>query len=73
MRMLGWTSGLTKEDWIRNEYVRVGVGVVSDVDKMRDNRFRWFGYITRREDSETVRTVMEMNVEERRGIPKNKK
>jgi hypothetical protein len=32
IRMLRWTSGVTKKDRIRNEYVRVGNGVPLIVD-----------------------------------------
>jgi len=38
---------------------------------MRENRLRWF--VMRRENSEAVRTVMEMNVEEKRGQRRPKK
>jgi len=34
------------------------------VDKMRENRLRLFRHVMRREDSESVRTVTEMNIEE---------
>lgn len=40
---------------------------------MRENRLRWFDRAMRREDSEVVRAVMEMNVEGRRGRGKQKK
>jgi hypothetical protein len=32
-----WMSGVAREDRIRNEYVRVSIGVASIVDKMRKN------------------------------------
>jgi hypothetical protein len=34
--MLRWMSGVTKEDRIKNEYVRGSTGVASIVDKMRE-------------------------------------
>lgn len=40
--------------------------MISIVDKMREDRPKWFGYIMRREKLETIRTVMEINVENRR-------
>jgi len=54
---------MTKEDRIRNKYVGDSIGVALIVDKMRQNRLGWFGYVMRRENSEAVRTVMEINVE----------
>jgi len=43
------------------------------MDKMTENRLRWFGHVIRRKDLEVVRTVLELNVEERRGRGKPKK
>jgi len=40
MRMLRWMNGVTREDRIRNKYVRGSIGVVSIVDRMRENRLR---------------------------------
>jgi len=42
------------------------------LDKLRENRLKWFSHVIRREESEAVRTVMEMNIEKRRGRPKRK-
>jgi hypothetical protein len=36
-KMFRWMSGITREDRIRNEYVRGSINVVSIVDKMRKN------------------------------------
>jgi len=73
MIMLRWMSWVTREDRIRNEYVRGSVRVMSIVDKMRENRLRWFGHIMKREDSEAVRTIMELSVKGRRGRGRPKK
>jgi len=40
-----------------NKYIRSSIGVISIVDKMRENRLKWFGHILRREKTETVRLV----------------
>jgi len=37
---------------------------------MRENRLRWLGHNMRRGESKAVRTVMETNIEGRRGRPK---
>lgn len=40
MRMLRCISGVTREDRIRNEYIRSNIGVAPIVDKMPKNRLR---------------------------------
>jgi hypothetical protein len=67
MRMLRWISGVSREDRIRNKYVRRSIGVESIVDKMRENRLIWFGYVVRREEKNAVRVVLKMNGEGKRG------
>lgn len=48
IKMLRWMSGVTKEDKIRNEYVMRGsIGIASIVDKMEENRLRWFARVMR--------------------------
>lgn len=39
---------------------------------MRENRLRWFGHVMTREKMEAIRSVMEMNVEGRKGNPKKR-
>jgi len=65
---------VTREDRIRNKYVRGSIGVASIVDYIRENKLRWFGHVMRREETEAVRVVMKLNVEGKRGTerPKNK-
>jgi len=38
MRILRWMSGVPRENWIRNDYIRGSIGVVSIMDKMRENK-----------------------------------
>jgi len=60
-----------REDRISNEYLRGSS--VDRVIKMKESRLRWFGHVMRREHSNDVRTVMEINVEGRRGRGRLKK
>jgi hypothetical protein len=46
-KMLRWMSEVTKEDRIRDEYTRGRTGLVSIVDKIRENRPRWFRHVMR--------------------------
>ncbi|KAH1202758.1 Craniofacial development protein 2 [Glycine max] len=65
MRMLRWMCGKTRQDKIRNEAIRERVGVVPIVEKMVENRLRWFGHVERRPVDSVVRRVDQM---ERRQI-----
>ena len=46
--MLCWMCGNTKRDKVRNEDIRIKIGVVSIEEKMREDRLRWFGHVRRR-------------------------
>jgi hypothetical protein len=57
IRMLRWMSGVTREDRIWNEYLRGSIGMVSIVEKMRENRLKWFWHVMRREKTNAVRNL----------------
>ncbi|KAL5130891.1 Craniofacial development protein 2 [Glycine soja] len=60
MRMLRWMCGKTRQDKIRNEAIRKRVGVAPIVEKMVENRLRWFGHVERRPVDSVVRRVDQM-------------
>ncbi|KAL5137691.1 Craniofacial development protein 2 [Glycine soja] len=60
MRMLRWMCGKTRQDKIRNEAIRERVGVAPIVEKMVENRLRWFGHVERRPVDSVVRRVNQM-------------
>jgi len=73
MRMLRWMCGNTLRDRIRNEVIRKKVGVAGIVDKLRENRLRWFGHVRRRPEGAPVRRVEEWDhggIKRGRGRPK---
>lgn len=49
--MLKWMSVVTREDRIRNKYVRDKIGIASIEDKMRETRLRWFGHVMKQEET----------------------
>ncbi|KAL5184284.1 Nicotinate phosphoribosyltransferase 1 [Glycine soja] len=60
MRMLRWMCDKTRQDKIRNEAIRERVGVAPIVEKMVENRLRWFGHVERRPVDSVVRRVDQM-------------
>ncbi|KAH1220391.1 LINE-1 retrotransposable element ORF2 protein [Glycine max] len=60
MKMLRWMCGKTRQDKIRNETIRERVGVAPIVEKMVENRLRWFGHVERRPADSVVRRVDQM-------------
>ncbi|KAH1199390.1 hypothetical protein GmHk_18G052760 [Glycine max] len=60
MRMLRWMCGKTRQDKIRNKAIRERVGVAPIVEKMVENRLRWFGHVERRPVDSVVKRVDQM-------------
>ncbi|XP_071688730.1 uncharacterized protein [Rutidosis leptorrhynchoides] len=71
MRMLRWTCGKTMLDLIPNSVFRENLKVRSIVDKLREERLRWFGHVRRRSPAAPVRRVETLTVDgvRRRGRP----
>ena len=73
MRMLRWMSGHTRKDRIRNEDIRMKVGVAPIIEKLVETRLRWFGHVQRRPLEAPVRRVDQMednSITRGRGRPK---
>ncbi|XP_066964203.1 uncharacterized protein [Macrobrachium rosenbergii] len=66
MRMLRWMAGVTREDRIRNDYIRGSTKVVEISKKVQDERLRWYGYLLRRDENHAGRHSMGMEVQRRR-------
>ena len=66
MRMLRWMSGVTREDRVRNDYIRGSTKVVEISKKMQEGRLRWYGHLLRRAEDHVGRHTMDMEVQGRR-------
>ena len=72
--MLRWMTGKTRHDRIRNVTIRERVGVAPIIEKLVENRLRWFGHIERRPVDAVVRRVDQMEESQvKRGIRRPKK
>ena len=73
MRMLRWILGISLKDKIRNEEIRRRCGVVDIAEKVRETRLKWYGQITRRDNGEPVRDILELDIKGNRGRGRPKK
>ena len=74
MKMLRFSMGVTRKDKIRNEHIRSTVKVEELGMKMREDRLRWYGHVTRRDQEYVGRKMMKMELpgKRRRGRPKRR-
>jgi hypothetical protein len=73
MRMLRAMCGVTREDHIRNTFIRGTLKVAPIKEKLRSSRLRWLGHVERREVDHVTRRVQELDVAGRRGRGRPKK
>ena len=66
LKMVRWALGVTREDKIRNEYVRGTVKIAKLGDKLWSTRLCWYVHVKRREDGYVGKRMMEMAVPGRR-------
>jgi len=72
--MLRWMSGKTRHDWIKNDTIREKVGVAPIVEKLVENRLRWFGHVERRHIDAVIKRVDQMEESQvKRGRERPKK
>ena len=72
MRMLRWIQGVSLRGHKRNEEIRAAATVQPIATHLMQKRLRWYGHVSRRDDSHITRTVLDMVVEgvRPRGRPK---
>ena len=64
MRILRWMCGNTRRDKMRNEDVRIKIGVAPIGEKMRENLLRWFGHVRRRPTDASVQRAERIKLEQ---------
>lgn len=57
---------VTREDRIRNEYIRGSTMVVEMSKKIQQGRLMWYGHLLRRDEGHAGRYTMEMKVQGRK-------
>ena len=74
MKMLRAALGVTREDRIRNQYIRGTAHVRKMGDKVREGRLRWYGHVQRRDNEYIGKKVLRMELpgKRRRGRPKRR-
>ena len=66
LKMVRWALGVTREDKIRNEYIRGMVKIAKLGEKIRGARLQWYRHVKRREAEYVGRSTLEMEVLRRR-------
>ena len=72
MKMLRWIQGVSLHERAQKKEIREAATVQPIATKLMQKRLRWYGYVRRRDESHTTRTVLDMVVEvvRPRGRPK---
>ena len=72
MRMLRWIQGVSLRENTRSEDIREAATVQPITTHLMQKRLRWYGHVSRRDDSHMTRAVLDMMVEgvRPRGRPK---
>ena len=74
IKMLRFAMGVTRNDKIRNEYIRSTFKTERLGMKMRESRLSWYGHVMRRDQEYVGKTVMVMELPRKRntGMPKRR-
>ena len=65
--MARWMCGISLRERKTNDELWKMMGIEPVIDVVKRNRLRWLGHVLRKDESDWVRRVMEMNVEGSRG------
>ncbi|VDO96414.1 unnamed protein product [Heligmosomoides polygyrus] len=61
-KMLRWTAGVTRLDRVRNDTIRQRFGDTSIVEKLREDRLRWYGHVLRASGDSVRKTGLNFEV-----------
>ena len=72
MRYLRKVKGVTRMDKIRNDIIREELGIESIMQKLDEQKLRWFGHLSRMMDNRPTKIIWESKTQKRasRGRPK---
>ena len=60
--MLRWIRGNTRKNKVRNENIRLQVGIAPIENKLKENRLQWFDHIGRRSRAAPVRRMKQIDI-----------
>jgi len=63
MRMVRWMCGVSLGEKKTSDDLQRIIGIEPVMDVVRRGRLRWMGHVLRKDESEWVRSVMEISVE----------
>ena len=66
MKMLRFAMRVTKKDKIRNKYIRGTIEVERLGMKMKEGTLRWYGHVMRRDQEYVGKSVMEIELPEKK-------
>ena len=68
MKMLRWSCGHTRLDKVRNDEIRMKMGVAPIEEKLIGQRLRWFGHVARRDGQHICRQIQDLEVDGTRRV-----
>ena len=74
LKMVRFSIGMTREDEIRNKYIRRKTQMGRCGEKTRKARLRWYGHVQRKDDGYIGRRMLRMELprKRKRGRPKRR-
>lgn len=58
MKMLRWSGGVTREDYIQNVYISGSFKTAPIQEKLLEGHLRWYGHVMRRPQQHMTRSIL---------------